>query len=59
MKECTEKNSTPDPRKAGGDKGRATQSHAAGNMTSGKKAVVHSQANRDIGHTFHSIKESK
>jgi hypothetical protein len=40
--------------KAGGDKGRATQQHAAGNMTSGNKAVIHAQADRVIGHNFHS-----
>jgi len=54
-----DKISMPDSVKAGADKGRATQSHAAGKMSSGKKAAIHAQANRVIGHTFHSIKESK
>lgn len=43
---------------AGGNKGRATQQHARGTMTSGEKAKTHSQADRQLGHTFHSHKGS-
>ena len=41
---------------AGGNKGRATQQHRRGTMTSGQKARVHSQSDRALGHTFHSHK---
>jgi hypothetical protein len=45
-----------DRMKAGADKGRATQQHARGTMSSGKRAAEHAKANRALGHTFHSIK---
>jgi hypothetical protein len=41
---------------AGGNKGRATQQHSRGTMSSGKRAAEHAKANRALGHTFHSIK---
>jgi hypothetical protein len=44
---------------AGLSKGRATQQFARGKMTSGTKAATDAKANRDIGHTFHSIKGQK
>jgi hypothetical protein len=37
-------------------KGRATQAHSRGTMGYGEKVVVHAQANRVIGKTFHSHK---
>lgn len=49
----------PDSVCAGGEKGRATQSHAAGNMSSGTKAKIHAQSDRIIGHTFHSYPKEK
>jgi hypothetical protein len=46
--------------KAGAEKGRATQQHAAGKLDSGTKSVIHSQSDRVIGHNFHSYpKETK
>jgi hypothetical protein len=56
---------TPDQRKyavndkshAGLAKGRATQQHARGSISTGEKAAIHAKANRVIGHTFHSIKK--
>lgn len=44
---------------AGLAKGRATQQYARGTMTSGKKAATDAEANRQIGHTFHSLKGKK
>lgn len=41
---------------AGGNKGRATQQHRRGTMTSGRKARTHAEADRALGHSFHSHK---
>lgn len=48
-----------DNRAQGLAKGRATQAHAKGKISTGEMAKVHAQANRAIGHTFHSIKAKK
>lgn len=48
-----------DNRAHGLAKGRATQAHAKGKISTGELAKVHAQANRAIGHTFHSIKGKK
>lgn len=44
---------------AGGNKGRATQQHRRGTMTSGKKARTHAESDRTLGHTFHSYRVPK
>lgn len=41
---------------AGLAKGRATQQYSRGTMTGVKKAAIDAQANRTIGHSFHSYK---
>lgn len=46
-------------RVAGLVKGRATQAHAKGKISTGELARIHAQSNRAIGHTFHSIKGKK
>jgi hypothetical protein len=48
-----------DRMKAGGNKGRATQQHKRGTMSSGTKAKVQQQSDRALGHTFHSHKGTK
>lgn len=48
-----------DPRAQGLAKGRATQAHAKGKMSTGEKVRIHAQADRAIGHTFHSHKGTK
>lgn len=40
-------------------KGRATQAYMRGKMSTGEKAKVHMQADRAIGHTFHSHRGTK
>jgi hypothetical protein len=46
-------------RAAGAAKGRATQAHARGKISSGERARIHAQADRAIGHTFHSHRGTK
>lgn len=46
-------------RVAGLAKGRATQAHAQGKISTGEKSKIHAQADRAIGHTFHSHKGTK
>lgn len=46
-------------RAAAAAKGRATQAHARGQISSGERARIHAQSDRAIGHTFHSHKGTK
>lgn len=46
-------------RNAGLEKGRATQAHSKGKISSGELAATHARANRAIGHTFHSHRGTK
>lgn len=40
-------------------KGRATQAYNRGEIHAGARTVAHTQADRTIGHTFHSHKGTK
>lgn len=46
----------PVQRAAGAAKGRATQAHERGTMNCGERVRIHTEANRVLGHTFHSHK---